>query len=205
MRLGAIEGVHRRRRGKYGRRSISTATTLDQVERNSTAAGPNELWVADISYLRTWEGFLYLAVVVDAFSRKVVGWAMADHLPTDLVLDAVGMAITTRKPAAGTVHHTDRSTPYTSYEFGKRYAPRATGLDGTRRLRVRQRDGRVDVRHPEDRTDLPPLPAHPPRAGDGGLSYPEGFYNTRHRHSRLGNLSPTDYETIHLTQNDVSA
>jgi hypothetical protein len=110
MRLGSIEGVHRRRRGKYGRRSVSTATAPDRVERDFTATGPNQLWVADISYLRSWEGFVYLAVVVDAFSRKVVGWAMADHLRTELVLDAVGMAITTRKPPAGTVHHTDRGS-----------------------------------------------------------------------------------------------
>jgi putative transposase len=110
MRAGGIEGVHRRRRGKYGRRALSTATAPDLVERNFTAAAPNQLWVADISYLRSWEGFVYLAVVVDAFSRKVVGWAMADHLRTELVLDAVGMAITARSPAAGTVHHTDRGT-----------------------------------------------------------------------------------------------
>ena len=126
MRAGGIEGIHRRRRGKYGRRAISTATAPDLVERNFTAAAPNELWVADISSLRTWEGFVYLAVAVDAFSRKVVGWAMADHLRTELVLDAVGMAITTRKPPTGTVHHTDRGTQYTSYEFGK--ALRACGL-----------------------------------------------------------------------------
>jgi putative transposase len=98
MRLGTIEGMHRRRRGKYGRRAISTATAPDRVERNFTAAAPNQLWVADITYLRSWEGFVYLAVVVDAFSRKVVGWAMADHLRTELVLDAVGMAITARRP-----------------------------------------------------------------------------------------------------------
>jgi putative transposase len=77
----------------------------DRVERNFAANAPNQLWVADISYLRSWEGFVYLAVVVDAFSRKVVGWAMANHLRTELVLDAVGMAITTRKPAAGTVQN----------------------------------------------------------------------------------------------------
>src|SRR3954466_7671706 len=124
MRLGAIEGVHRRRRGKFGRRSVSTATAPDRVERDFTAAAPNELWVADISYLRSWEGFVYLAIVVDAFSRKVVGWAMADHLRTELVLDAVGMAITTRKPPAGTAHHTDRGsqgTPPTG--SGRRCAP----------------------------------------------------------------------------------
>lgn len=82
MRLGAIEGVHRRRRGKYGKKAGATATAPDLVRREFSATGPNQLWVADISYLRSWEGFVYLAVVVDAFSRKVVGWAMADHLRT---------------------------------------------------------------------------------------------------------------------------
>src|SRR3954453_14440060 len=115
MRLGAIERVPRRRRGKYGKKAGSTATAPDLVKREFTAAAPNQLWVADITYLRSWEGFVYLAVVVDAFSRKVVGWAMADHLRTELVLDAVGMAITTRKPPAGTVHHTDRGSQYTAY------------------------------------------------------------------------------------------
>src|SRR3712207_9292664 len=91
MRAGGIEGIHRRRRGKYGRRTASTATAPDRVERDFTATAPNQLWVADITYLRTWEGFVHLAVVIDPFSRKVVGWAMADHLRTELVLDAVGM------------------------------------------------------------------------------------------------------------------
>jgi putative transposase len=92
------------------------------------AAAPNQLRVADISYLRSWESFVYLAIVVDAFSRKVVGSAMADHLRTQLDLDAVGIAITTRKPATGTgtVHHIDRGSQHTSYEFGK--ALRASGL-----------------------------------------------------------------------------
>jgi putative transposase len=108
MRVAGIEGIHRRRRGKYGRHTASTATAADLVERNFTAAAPDQLWVADISYLRTWEGFLYLAVVVDAYSRRVVGWAMADHLRTELVLDAVGMALFTRRPAPGLVHHSDR-------------------------------------------------------------------------------------------------
>jgi putative transposase len=105
MRAGGIEGMHRRRRGKYGRRSVSTATAADLVERNFTAPAPDQLWVADITHLRTWEGFLYLAVVIDACSRRacsrrVVGWAMADHLRTELVLDAVGMAVV--RPQAGT-------------------------------------------------------------------------------------------------------
>lgn len=77
------------------------------MERQFTASEPNKLWVADITYLRSWEGFLYLAVVIDACSRKVVGWAMADHLRTELVLDAVGMAISARKPEPGLIHHND--------------------------------------------------------------------------------------------------
>ncbi|SFU01233.1 Integrase core domain-containing protein [Geodermatophilus amargosae] len=109
-RIGAIEGIHRRRRGRYGRRTVSTATAADLVERNFNAPAPDQLWVADITYLRTWEGFLYLAVVIDACTRRVVGWAMADHLRTELVLDAVGMALFARKPVPGLVHHSDRGS-----------------------------------------------------------------------------------------------
>ncbi|WP_136519908.1 IS3 family transposase [Cellulomonas telluris] len=126
MRVTGIEGAHRRRRGKYGRRAVSTATAPDLVARQFTAPEPNRLWVADITYLRTGEGFVYLALVVDAYSRRMVGWAMADHLRTELVLDAVGMAIFTRRPEPGLVHHTDRGSQYTSYEFGK--ALRSSGL-----------------------------------------------------------------------------
>jgi transposase InsO family protein len=120
MHAGRMEGIHRRHRGKYGRRTMSTATAPDLVEQNFTAAAPNWLWVADISYLRTWEGFVKLAIVVDAFSRRVVGWAMAVHLRTELVLDAAGMAITTRKPAAGTVYHTDRGSQGGPHHHGSR-------------------------------------------------------------------------------------
>jgi putative transposase len=93
MRLAGIEGTHRRRRGKPRRKAATTATAPDLAQRQFTATAPNRLWVADISYVRTWEGLLYRAVVVDAYSRRVVGWAMIDHLRTELILDAVGMAI----------------------------------------------------------------------------------------------------------------
>ncbi len=130
MRVAGIEGAHRRRRGKYGRRTVSTATAPDLVARQFTAPAPNRLWVADITNLRTLEGFLYLAVVVDAYSRRVVGWAMADHPRTELVLDAVGVAIFTRRPEEhGLVHHTNRGSQYTSYEFGQ--APRSSGLEAS--------------------------------------------------------------------------
>jgi putative transposase len=206
MRLGAIEGVHRRRRGKYGKKAGSTATAPDLVQREFVAAAPNQLWVADITYLRSWEGFVYLAVVLDAFSRKIVGWAMADHLRTELVLDAVGMAIHTRKPEPGLVHHTDRGSQYTSYEFGKTL--RSSGLLASMgRVGSAYDNAMAESVFATLKTELVYRRSWPTRhqLEMEVFSYLEGFYNTRRRHSRLGNLSPTDYETLHMTQNEVSA
>ena len=89
------------------------------VERDFTADGPDQLWVADITYIPTWAGFLYLAVVLDAWSRRVVGWAMATHLRTELVLDALNMATWQRRPER-VIHHSDQGTQYTSIAFGLR-------------------------------------------------------------------------------------
>jgi hypothetical protein len=107
MTVAGIEGIHRRRHGKKRRRLAAGEVAPDLLKRNFTAEYPDQLWVADISYLRTWEGFLYLAVVIDACTRRVVGWAMADHLRRELVLDALGMALHQRKPGAGLIHHSD--------------------------------------------------------------------------------------------------
>ena len=92
----------------------------DLVERHFTPPAPDRLWVADITQQRTDQGWLYLAVVLDGFSRRIVGWSMADHLRTELVLDALDMAITQRQPAPGLVHHTDHGCQYTSLAFGRR-------------------------------------------------------------------------------------
>ena len=110
MIVAGIEGIHRRRHGKKRSRIGAGSVAPDLVNRRFHADGPDRLWVADISYLRTWEGFLYLAVVVDACTRRVVGWAMTDHLRRELVLDAVGMALHQRKPSVGLVHHSDHGT-----------------------------------------------------------------------------------------------
>jgi putative transposase len=91
----------------------------DLVERNFTAQAPDRLWVADITYIPTWAGFLYLAVVLDAYSRRIVGWSMATTLVAQLVLDALDMAIATRRPT-GVIHHSDQGSQYTSIEFGQR-------------------------------------------------------------------------------------
>jgi putative transposase len=121
-----IQTVHKRSRGTYGvprvhaeLRDQGVCVGRKRVARLMRAAGPDRLWVADITYISTWAGFLYLAVVVDAFSRRVVGWAMATHLKTQLVLDALEMALWQRRPIQ-VVHHSDQGTQYTSIAFGRR-------------------------------------------------------------------------------------
>ena len=118
MRRADLAGVSRRR--------FVTTTVRDEarqapdlVERDFTAERPNLLWVADITYIPTWAGFLYLAVALDAFSRRIVGWAMATTLHTQLVLDALNMALATRRPK-DVVHHSDQGSQYTSIAFAKR-------------------------------------------------------------------------------------
>ena len=118
MRAAGLEGVHRRRAVRTTVRDRDAAAAPDLVNRTFSAAAPDRLWVADITYVPTWAGFLYVAVVVDACSRMVVGWSMAGHLRTELILDALDMAIARRRPADGLVHHSDQGTQYTSLAFG---------------------------------------------------------------------------------------
>jgi putative transposase len=107
MREHGLQGVHRRRLRGLTRRDPTALGAPDLVERQFRPAGPDRLWVADITQQRTGEGWWYLAVVLDAFSRRIVGWSMAGHLRTELVLDALDMAISQRDPAPGLVHHSD--------------------------------------------------------------------------------------------------
>jgi putative transposase len=120
MRELEIEGVSRRR-GRV-RTTIPdkwAAPAPDLVNRNFTAAGPDETWVADITYVPTHEGWLFLAAVMDLYSRKIVGWSMRDDLEAPLVVDAISMAITRRKPKPGLVHHSDRGSQYASIAMGR--------------------------------------------------------------------------------------
>jgi putative transposase len=130
MREVGLRGCHgRRRHARTTTRDRRATPAPDRVERGfspSAIGGPDRLWVADISYVATLEGWLYLAVVLDAFSRRVVGWAMADHLRTELVIDALAMALRHRKPKAGLIHHSDHGCQYTSLAFGQQL--QAAGL-----------------------------------------------------------------------------
>ena len=120
MKQEGIWGASRRRRGpKTTRRNADARPVVDLVEQNFTADGPDQLWVADITYIPASAGFLYLAVVLDAWSRRVIGWAMATHLRTELVLDALNMAVWQRRPER-VIHHSDQGRQYTSIAFGLR-------------------------------------------------------------------------------------
>lgn len=119
MRGLGIEGVSRRGKRRVLKSASEMPAAPDLVKRNFTAEHPNELWVADITYIPTWEGWLFLAAVMDVFTKRIVGWSMRDDLKADIVIDALGMAATMRCPGPGLVHHSDRGGQYRSLAFGK--------------------------------------------------------------------------------------
>ena len=119
MRQAGLAGVSRRKGPRTTRRDAQARPAPDLVEREFHADAPDRLWVADITYVPTLAGFLYLAIVLDVFSRRVVGWAMAGHLRTELVLDALDMAVEQRRPGS-VIHHSDQGCQYTSFAFGER-------------------------------------------------------------------------------------
>ena len=129
MKCTGLQGIHRRRLTGCTRRDQAAVPSDDLVNRQFTAAEPDRLYVADIAQHRTGQGWFYLAVVLDVFSRRVVGWAMADHLRAELVVDALQMAIWQRRPKPGAIHHSDHGAQYTSWAFGQRL--REAGLLGS--------------------------------------------------------------------------
>jgi putative transposase len=154
MRLHGLRGVSRRRAWCVTtRREKDRQPAPDLVQRRFKATDVNQLWVADMTYIPTWAGFGYLAVVLDVFSRKIVGWAFGQRMTADLVLAALNLALLTRKPS-GVIHHSDQGSQYTSVEFGRRCAQMGrTALDGQRGRRLRQRYGRERLRQPRVRAD----------------------------------------------------
>jgi putative transposase len=126
MREAGISGMVPRKRGRTTISVPGVRVADDLVERQFRPAGPNQLWVADVTYLRTWEGWLYLAAVQDAYSRAIVGWSMAEHMRKELVIDALQMAVTRRRPEPGLIHHSDQGSQYVSLAFGQ--AARDAGI-----------------------------------------------------------------------------
>ena len=197
MRADGLRGVSRRKVPRTTQRQVEAQPAPDLVQRNFTVSHPNELWVADITYIATWTGFLYLAVVVDAWSRRVVGWAMATHLRTELVLEALQMAIQQRRPQ-DVIHHSDHGGQYTSIAFGRR----------CREAGIRPSMGSVgdcfDNALCESffaTLECELLDRHTfhtqAEARLAVFEFIEGWYNPHRRHSALAYLSPNRYETLH--------
>ncbi len=201
MRAAGLEGVSRRR-FRVGTTSPGgeAPAAPDLVQRDFAATRLDQLWFADITYVPTWQGWLYLAAVVDACSRYCVGWSMRDDLRADLVYDALGMAVTRRRPEGELVHHSDRGSQYRSLVFGKLLAEsgilpsmgsRGDAYDNAAMesfmasIKTELIDRRRFKTKDEARTAI--------------FSYIEAFYNPRRRHKGLGQKSPAAYEKMLAT------
>jgi len=194
LKQAGLRGVSRRKWPVTTVRAAHARPAPDLVQRGFTAAGPNQLWVADITYIPTWSGTLYLAVVLDVWSRRIIGWAMATHLRTSLVVTALEMAITQRRPQ-NVIHHSDQGCQYTAIEFGRR----------CREANVRPSMGSVGDCYDNamcesffatlecellDRVTL----RTPAEARTAVFEFIEGWYNPARRHSSLDYESPLTFE-----------
>jgi putative transposase len=204
MRRAKLRGCLRGRRMRTTHRIALRQATPDLVGRNFVAEEPDRLWVADITYVRSKEGFVYLAFILDACSRQVVGWSMATHLRTELVVDALQMAIARRKPSPGLVHHSDRGVQYTSLSFGKRLEDEDL-LPSMGRIGSAYDNALAESFVATLKTELLYRNSWPTRqaARTAIFEYVEGFYNTRRRHSALGYLSPAEFEEVRLGEEDT--
>jgi putative transposase len=198
MRQARLQGVSRRRGFVVTtRRDARQRPAPDLVKREFKAEAPNKLWIADMTYVPTWAGFIYQAVVLDVWSRRVVGWAIGECMTADLVLAALNMALEQRKPE-GVIHHSDQGSQYTSIAFGER----------CKKMGVRPSMGTVgdaydnamaesffasleceliDRRSFKTKTE----------ARLALFSWIEGWYNPRRRHSGIGQVSPANFERRH--------
>jgi putative transposase len=195
MREANLMGAQRRRYRGTTRQDRQAVPAPDLVQRDFTASAPDRLWVADITYVATGEGWLYLATVLDAWSRRIVGWAMGDTLRTELVVDALNMAVWNRRPAVGVVHHSDRGAQYTSLTFSRRC--RDAGLTPSMGSIGDAYDNALaEAFFASLETEL--LMRHrfaTRKAARLALfDYIEAFYNSHRRHSALGYLSPAQFE-----------
>ena len=206
MRLAGLRGCPLRRFKVTTDRDPSHAVAENVLEQDFTAEAPNRRWASDITYISTNRGWLYLAVVMDLYSRRIVGWSMSRRINRHLVIDALTMAIGARRPDGELIHHSDRGSQYTSDDFREELVKHGIQCSMSARgncydnavvesffgLLKRERANRVRYRtHDEARADL--------------FDYIECFYNRKRRHGYLGNISPAAfeertsglYETVH--------
>ncbi len=194
MGEAGIQGVSPRKWKRTTLRAKGARPAPDLVDRDFTATGPDQLWVADITYVPTWAGFLFLAIVLDVWSRRIVGWAMATHLRTELVLEALDMALEQRRPE-GVIHHSDQGCQYTSLAFGRRcelmgVRPSMGSVgDAYDNAMAESFFGTLECELLDRRSFRTPV-----QARMALFRYIEGWYNPRRRHSSLGYLSPANFE-----------
>jgi putative transposase len=202
MRDAGISGLVKVKKGRTTIRVPGVRVADDLVERKFRPDAPNVLWVADITYLRTWEGWLYLAAVQDAYSRRIVGWAMTEHMRTELVADALAMAVHRRRPAPGLIHHSDQGSQYVALGFGQQ--ARDAGIAVLMGSKGDAYDNAVaESFFATLKKELVHRQPWPTRRdlSSAVFDYIEAFYNRQRRHSTLGYLSPEEYENTTITNN----
>ena len=198
MREAGISGIPARRwRRGLTRRRPGVASHPDLVERRFSAPAPDRLWVADVSYIPTGEGWLYLATILDCYSRFIVGWSMASHLRTELVVDALEMATSRRRPAPGLVHHSDQGSQYVALAFTRRM--RSAGIAGSMGSVGDAYDNAVaESFFATLKRELVHRHRFPTRAAarTAVFEFIEVFYNRRRLHSTNGYRSPAEFERV---------
>lgn len=197
MREMGLVSVHPRPRKRTTIPAATPSQLPDLVRRNFVPATPNSLWYGDITYVRTWDGWAYIASVIDGYSRKVIGWAIADHMRTELVIDALQMAIDQRRPPRGVIFHADRGSQYTGGSFVEFCAKHG----------VRNSVGRTGICFDNAAAEsfwatlkkefihLRPFDTVA-RLRRETFEFIEGYYNTKRIHSSLRYLTPTEYEEM---------
>ena len=200
MRHAGLSGLVTRKRGKTTIRVPGVRVADDLVERDFRPTAPDLLWVADITYLRSWEGWVYLAAVQDAYSRRLVGWSMAEHMRAELVVDALQMALARRRPGPGLIHHSDMGSQFVSLAFGQK--ARDAGIAVSMGSKGDAFDNAVaESFFATLKKELIHRRSWPTRREliSEVFEFVEGFYNTTRRHSTLGYLSPAQFESINIS------
>ena len=191
--IRAIMARPKRVRTTDSRHDFPIAPNL--LERNFIANAPNQMWLADITYVETDQGWLYLATIMDLYSRRIVGWAMADHLRAGLPLAALAMAIASQRPSPGLIHHSDRGVQYASAEYRKTLQSVGFRASMSRRADCYDNAPMESFFHTL-KTELVHHQQYATRdeASRDIFAYIEGFYNRTRRHSAIGYLSPIEME-----------
>jgi putative transposase len=205
MRQAGLSGLLVRRRGKTTIRVPGVRPAPDLVARDFNPPAPNRLWAADLTEIPTWEGTLYLAAIIDCYSRRCVGWAMAEHMRAELVVEALEMAVFQRKPDPGLIHHSDQGSQFTALIFGLRC--QQAGIDRSMGARGCALDNAVcEAFFASLKKEKLNRRAWPTRqaARNAVFAWIEGWYNRRRLHSTLGYLSPADYENRTLIDGGTS-